>query len=383
MNEVLTGIQRDVVIQYLRTELPALTISGAPQYDDTFRLESGSYMMRETVIIFPKSLVPAWMHAIKSEVTVSFYFNKRGLQFDSVLQTKGDSAAIGIAKEIAKTIDEEIFDAAAYHGRLFYNIDKRGTKKPDSFVSCVSNELFPLFSPFIWQNVSFDDEILFFSLLSRYSFLREADVPIDLAALLHQTGKMLFFPGKRLPSASPFPYGACFLARDLDNRAPFSDSLARVRDNLHILADCVYVPISKASRASVVSIDRAYFGQCRIEDYASKCEFQLVYLAAAAFLSQYPKKKTSSVLGRVPPMDILYISDMFLCLGCDLTTISLTERQEYIFEFKAGIRVITAKCIVMAVLVEASRVAVICRFESLKPEDKRFLYEKHYGAMLQ
>ena len=82
-------------------------------------------------------------------------------------------------------------------------------------------------------------------------------------------------------------------------------------------------------------------------------------------------------------MDILYISDMYLCLGCDLTTISLTERQEYIFEFKAGIRVITAKCIVMAVLVEASRVAVICRFESLKPEDKRFLYEKHYGAMLQ
>ena len=99
MNEVLTGIQRDVVIQYLKTELPALTISGAPQYEDTFRLETGSYIMRETVIIFPKSLVPLWMHTIKSEVTVSFYFNKRGLHFDSVLQTKGDSAAIGIAKE--------------------------------------------------------------------------------------------------------------------------------------------------------------------------------------------------------------------------------------------------------------------------------------------
>ena len=82
-------------------------------------------------------------------------------------------------------------------------------------------------------------------------------------------------------------------------------------------------------------------------------------------------------------MDILYISDMYVCLGCDLTTISLTERQEYIFEFRAGIRVITARCIVMAVLVEGARVSVICRFESLKPEDKRFLYEKHYGAMLQ
>ncbi|MBP5794248.1 MAG: hypothetical protein J6W46_11520, partial [Spirochaetaceae bacterium] len=80
MNEVLTGIQRDVVIQYLKTESPALTISGSPQFDDTFRLEPGSYMTRETVIIFPKSIVPLWLHEIKSEVTVSFYFNKRGLQ---------------------------------------------------------------------------------------------------------------------------------------------------------------------------------------------------------------------------------------------------------------------------------------------------------------
>lgn len=383
MNEVLTGIQRDVVIQYLKTELPELTICGESQFDDTFKLEAGAYMVRETVIIFPKNVVPLWLHVIKSEVTVSFYFKKRGLKFTSVLQTKGESAAIGIAKEIAKTIDEEVFDVAAYKGKLYYNIDKRDQKRADSFVSCVSNELFPLFNPFVWQTVTFDDEILFYSLLSRYSFLREADVPLDLAALLHQTGKMLFFPGKRLPSASPFPYGACFLARDLDNSAPFADYLVRVRDNLHILADCVYVPISKAPRASVVSIDRSYFGQCRIEDYAAKCEFQLVYLVSASFLSQYKKQNGGSVLGRVPPMNILYISDAFVCFGCELSTISLTERQEYIFEFRAGIRVITAKCVVQSVLVEDSRVAVICRFESLKPEDKRFLYEKHYGAMLQ
>ncbi|NLK46382.1 MAG: hypothetical protein GX297_06995 [Treponema sp.] len=383
MNELLTGIQRDVVIQYLRTELPTLTISGVPQFDNTFKLDAGTYIIRETVIIFPKNVVPLWLHEIKSEVLVSFYFNRRGLQFNSVLQTKGESAAIGIAKEIAKTIDTETFNVATYNGKLFYNIDKRETNKSENFVACVSNELFPLFTPFVWQTVTFDDEILFYSLLSRYSFLREADVPLDLAALLHQTGKMLFFPGKRLPSVSPFPYGACFLARDLDNRSPFADNLVRVRDNLHILADCVYVPISKAPRATVVSIDRSYFGQTRIEDYAQKCEFQLVYLTAASFLAQYSKKDVGSVLGRVPPIDILYISDVFVCLGCELSTISLTERQEYVFEFRAGIRVITARCIVIAVLVENARVAVICRFESLKPEDKRFLYEKHYDAMLR
>ena len=132
-----------------------------------------------------------------------------------------------------------------------------------------------------------------------------------------------------------------------------------------------------------MSIDRSYFGQTRIEDYAQKCEFQLVYLTAASFLAQYSKKDVGSVLGRVPPIDILYISDVFVCLGCELSTISLTERQEYVFEFRAGIRVITARCIVIAVLVENARVAVICRFESLKPEDKRFLYEKHYDAMLR
>lgn len=379
MNEMLTGIQRDVVIQYLRTEFPLLKISCDGAYETAFELEKGQYTVQQSVIIFSKKLTPQWMRIEKNDIRVSFYFRKRGLQFDSVLQTSDVNAAIGIPDAIEKTADTISFDSPSYRGQLFYNVGK----SQQNFVPCVSSTLFPLFNPAVWKTIEPDDEIAFFSILSRYSNLHQAaDLPEEIESLLLNTKKILFFPEKRFPSNPPFPFDACFTVRDLDQRSPVSDELARVRSSLHLLADLCYIPIPGITGGRAVSIERSCFTNQKPSACAKITEEQIAYLPAAAYLSNLAVDSQSSVQGRIAPIDILYLSDEFVCFGCSLNTISMTEREEYIFKIAIGFRKIVAKCVVLSVMVEEERVAVVCRFTGMTPEDRRFLYEKHFGALL-
>ena len=379
MNEMLIGIQRDVVIQYLRTEFPLLKVSCEGSYEASFELEKGQYSVQQSVIIFPKKLAPQWMQIDKNAIRVSFYFRKRGLQFDSIMQTSDVNAAIGIPNSIEKTADTISFDTPTYRGKLYYNVGKA----QQSFVPCVSSTLFPLFNPSVWKIIEPDDEIAFFSILSRYSNLHQAaDLPKEIENLLLKTKKILFFPEKRFPKNPPFPFDACFTVRDLENRSSICDELAQVRSDLHLLADLCYIPIPGITGGRAVSIERTCFENKKMNACAKITEEQIAYLPAAAYLSNLNVDSQSSVQGRIEPIEILYLSDEFVCFGCSLNTISMTEREEYVFKLSIGFRKIVAKCVVLSVMVEDEKVSVVCRFTGMTPEDRRFLYEKHFGAML-
>lgn len=372
MNEFLIGIQRDVVIDYMRLEKPVLKVICDNQEEVFFDLQSSQYTLQQAVIILSSKSIPQWILTEKIDVTVRFYFQKRGLQFDSVLQVKGSNAAIGIADKIEKVSDDENVIVPVYNGKLLYTENS----KRQSFVPCVSNNNFPLFEPRIWFNLLINDETNFFFLLDQYSYLRQAVLPPSIEKLVLASKKILYAPGKKVPQKSPFYSDLCITAADI-TKLP-KDTVALIRDEFHILTESVYIPVGKDTPQKYVSVKKELFSSIGITEYPQKTVEQLLFMIPACFLCD-DQKKEGSVLDRIPPIEILYFSDEYICFGCTENTISFAKDQKYDYSMQIGIRTISVQCQVNHVLKRAGKIAAICRITQIKPEDKRFLFEKQYN----
>lgn len=386
MNEVLTGIERDVVIEYMRRESPNMKVCASAEEDASFDLKKGEYTITQTAVIFPARLVPKWMQYEKPSVSVTFYFNRRGLRFSSVLQTKGANAAFVIASAIEKVNDTVVNQSESnVQCKLYYNTNTNTSLRTPildekNYVNCISTSAFLLFNHLVWQNIDISNEELFFAVLERHSCFRRAELPRTLEELMRRSGKLLFVPQKRIPQMKPFPYDACLTTDDL--RGGGKLLMQTIADELSLIPDFVYMPLGKSLKLHVVSLDSYFFGnenEAGNEELSAKTEAQLAFLPACSYVSRSFEQE-GAVQNRIEPIELLYITDTVICFGCPVRTIRFTEGQEYFLCMKIGMRKIVTGVRVDHVLEVSERTGAVCAFTSLKAEDRRFLYERHYGV---
>lgn len=386
MNELLTGIQRDVVIQYMRTQLPVLRVtlaesSGAKEAP-FFELASNQYRIQQTVIVFQKKLIPPSFYPIdmtaytelnRTPISISFYYNRRGLQFSTVLQTSSINGAFGIPDAIEKTTDTGDDITPLYQGSLFIP----GTKIA---VPCVSTQNYPLFNPFVWQTVEIDKDLLFYYLLEEFSGFYQVALPPTTELLVRKKCKMLFLHEHKIPKEQVFPFEACITTKDISLYS--KDIIAKLKIEMPILNDVVYIPFGDGAKARIIAVQQKQFASCKqgsVKDFVATVLAKLCLLVPAAYLACNAQVE-GSVQGRILPLDVLFLSDTHVCFGCSKTTLNFEENQEYQFCIKIGMRTIKTACIVEKICARSERLVAICVFKNLALEDKRFLYEKHYGT---
>ncbi len=372
MNDVLTGIERDVVIDYLRSELPVLTVKLNFMQDSGFIVPAGQYLIQQTAIIFSERFVPQYAKSLQTEVVVSFYFKKRGLFFNSVLQSKNSKCAVGIPNIISKIEDtqpEKVFEN--YSGKLLYAATKGQTE-----VAFSSNARYPLFNPFVWRNVKLS--AAFFEILEANTAFIRSNQNGNLIECMCESQEMLLVYGKRFPEKNPFPFKACLLNEELQKKPV--GIVSTYKREVDSFAGNLFVPFSDTKKTVAAEIPITFFSQTAFPQACEKIVEQLAFIPAVSYIAE-KKEENTAVQDRISPLEIVYISERYVTFVCSSKTISFVPMQEYSFLINIGYRNVRAKCGVRHVFEHDGKIAAICVFTRLNPEDKRFLYEKIYGTV--
>ena len=372
MNDVLTGIERDVVIDYMRSELPVLSFRLNFMQDAGFVVPAGQYLIQQTAIIFSERFVPQYAKSLQTEVIVSFYFKKRGLFFNSVLQSKNNNCAVGIPNTISKIEDtqsETVFED--YSGKLIY-----ATKNGQTEVAFSSNSRYPLFNPFVWRNVKLSDS--FFELLEKNTFFAKTGNAGNLCNCAKEADKLVVAYGRKFPQKNPFPFEACLLNEELQ-RFP-AGIVSTFRKELDAFSECLFVPFSDSVGTVMAGVPAEKFSGMAFDQACEKIMEQLAFVPAVSYMAE-KKEENTAVQDRISPLELVYVSERYISFICSSKTIPFQPLQEYYFFMNAGHRTIKAQCRVRQVFEHDGKIAAICVFTRLNPEDKRFLYEKTYGTV--
>ena len=372
MNDVLTGIERDVVIDYMRSEMPVLSIRLNLVQDTAFAVPSGQYSVQQSVVIFSERFVPQYAKSLQTEILVSFYFKKRGLFFNSILQSKNNTCAVGIPDNIMKTEDVQISASSEeFYGKLFY-----AAKNGQTEVGFSSNIDYPLFNPFVWRRVDLSDT--FFKILETTTSFVRSEQTGNLIDSMRESRELLFVHGKRFPEKNPFPFKACLLSDDLQKKP--ASIVSTYKREVDSFSGSVFVPFSDIKQTIAAEIPVTAFSQMAFPQVCEKIMEQLAFVPAVSYLAE-KHEENSAVQDRISPLELVYVSERYVTFVCSLKTISFVPMQEYSFLLNVGYRTIKAKCGVRHVFDHDGKTGAVCVFTKLNPEDKRFLYEKIYGTV--
>ncbi len=97
----------------------------------------------------------------------------------------------------------------------------------------------------------------------------------------------------------------------------------------------------------------------------------------ASFLSS-KREKNFAVLGTADPVHVLYISEKLVIIGGGSNNFPFIKYSNYMFLCRIGMRSLKTLCTVESVFSHSDKQCAVCSYMELKPEDKRFLFEKLY-----
>lgn len=170
---VLTGIERELVLQYLVDGNVPVTISLVQNENDVddekmHPLETAVFpvalksekisVLKEGIILLknpPKSI----LDFIEKDVRVEFYFNRVGLFFETKMKNVKAGYAIVIPKEINRIKDKDVKQNYDFSGVLHYKTgssDESGESSVD--ISCVPSDGYKLFEKPSWASIKTENQ---------------------------------------------------------------------------------------------------------------------------------------------------------------------------------------------------------------------------------
>lgn len=309
MNNVLSRIERDIIVKNLSEDLPLLIIKSVstefiphekhlPQFEPV-TIKPHTYAITSEGIIFLSLNTFFFSIPDKTPVCIFFYYKGRGLFFETDFRILRQGYGLVISPHIFKQLDDSQPIEKQIYAKLFFNTQQKRSLSID----CYPHTYIPLFSKDAWQLI---DEA------------HETDV---LSIINTLTG----------------------------------NDFLRVLDMF--------------TEKKALSIERCYAA-----------------VNAGLFLSD-SAVEIPSVLGRIEPLTILFISHKELVLGCQSGQMPLNSGSEYAVEIHIPImRLVRTIYITVYVsglinspLSDCEKQCALCTINSIREEDSRFLFEKLYG----
>lgn len=181
-NEKLTGIERELVLQYLIDGNVPVTVTPVESENDADTIHSVPSQIFPVVIkgenvkvsksgeISLKNLPQSAVSFKSKNVKVEFYFNRVGVFFESKISETKDGYTIELPKEISRIQDVEEEHLYDFSSVIYFDFNN----KKDLNIKCVPSKIVELFERPVWKLIPLENQKKAKDLLEK--FVEEAKV---------------------------------------------------------------------------------------------------------------------------------------------------------------------------------------------------------------
>ena len=181
-NEKLTGIERELVLQYLIDGNVPVTVTPVESENDADTIHSVPSQIFPVVIkgenvkvsksgeISLKNLPQSAVSFKSKNIKVEFYFNRVGVFFESKISETKDGYTIELPKEISRIQDVEEEHLYDFSSVIYFDFNN----KKDLNIKCVPSKIVELFERPVWKLIPLENQKKAKDLLEK--FVEEAKV---------------------------------------------------------------------------------------------------------------------------------------------------------------------------------------------------------------
>ena len=181
-NEKLTGIERELVLQYLIDGNVPVTVTPVESENDADTIHSVPSQIFPVVIkgenvkvsksgeISLKNLPESAVSFKSKNVKVEFYFNRVGVFFESKISETSEGYTIELPKEISRIQDVEEEHLYDFSSVIYFDFNN----KKDLNIKCVPAKIVELFERPVWKSIPLENQKKAKDLLEK--FVEEAKV---------------------------------------------------------------------------------------------------------------------------------------------------------------------------------------------------------------
>ena len=372
MNDVLSGIERDLVVSYLCDCNVPFTLISNHSADRIFSFSTGQGGVRilpEGIILFTDSSVLP-QDLIGQQVNLRFYFKKLGLSFSSLVScTKSGAIALVVPREILRITDTEENAGTGFSCNVFLGEAFSGQR-----LSCSLREGYPLFMPWVWRLLPENPDSLLTGRLRGICGAAPVEVPALIQEKMLATGKALFVTAGWVQPGMVLPFDGCITSRDVVGELELLDALAQLKSGF-------YFACGRHNEGEKIQ-DKQVQVFC-LEGATSSDDLLtfLPLLPVCRYLSESKENAPPpALLDRMQPLELLYLSSREIVFATWGGIFPLQQEVRYSLllqiPLKTMRRAITVDCTVASIFESGDgRTCALCRLENLKTEDQRFLFE--------
>ena len=165
-NEKLTGIERELVLQYLIDGNVPVTVTPVESENDADTIHSVPSQIFPVVIkgenvkvsksgeISLKNLPQSAVSFKSKNVKVEFYFNRVGVFFESKISETKDGYTIELPKEISRIQDVEEEHLYDFSSVIYFDFNN----KKDLNIKCVPSKIVELFERPVWKLIPLENQ---------------------------------------------------------------------------------------------------------------------------------------------------------------------------------------------------------------------------------
>lgn len=375
MTNKIQGVERDVVLVPLYTRKTNLIINSSK--DTPGIIPTTSYATpNQNFLFIPQNVFLSTLPHFteNSEITVCFFYQGRGIFFKSKPQPTMYGYGMMIPQVLYKQQDKNPETIYEVTGKIFY------TEKEENgrYISCVSNPNFHLFTPYLWHYFSENDVCKSYEFLKKIAKIDICEKNKEMESIFVKDSKILYLPEGKIPSKNYFPYAATFTTEELTMFPAFMDKE-------------VYIPFLDKSKGDTMPHSVGYIIQDSVILSPLDIEDAISMLPICKFFSMN-QNEFSSIQGRAVPLEILFINSNFLIIGLKEGVFPLQKGSEYpislYIRLPIGKREVFVNVYISRIFestnyisskqtsIEKNKTVALCRYTSIKEEDRRFLFEK-------
>lgn len=381
MNNVLSGIERDLVVSYLYDCHVPFTLIPQQPADRIFSFTTGQggvKILPEGIILFTE----AWglpQQLIGQQVTLRFYFKKLGLSFSSLVScTKSGAMALVVPREILRLPDVEENATTGFSCNIFLGEAFSGVQ-----ISCSLREGYPLFLPQVWQLLPKKPSSQLIGRLRGICGVATVEVPAAVSRKLMSTGKSLLVTAGWIQPGMVLPFDGCLTSRDVVGELDFLDALAELKTGFYFTGGQPEVEAVSPRNQIGSQLQDIDFQQVFCMEGVTTAEGItkiLPLIPICRYLAEPQDEVPPAVMDRVQPLELIYVSSTEMVIALQRGRFPLQQDMRYSLLLQIPVRAtrrsITVDCTVKAIFDGGDgRICALCRLENLKTEDQRFLFE--------
>ena len=159
VEKTLTGLERQMVIDYLKNENVSITLKSDSLVFPKV-IKSENFQILEKGILLIDENDDEIKNLSEKNVRIQFYFNRLALYFEAIAKTVSKGLAFVIPAEIKKVSEEGSEKPSGFYATIFLETKSDQNQVKTLGIDCPSDSNFPLFAEQKLEDISDDDEKL-------------------------------------------------------------------------------------------------------------------------------------------------------------------------------------------------------------------------------